>query len=293
MKLTGKDESWWNLTAMPTHYESQCIPTPLAWFAYNYLPAPAHALSVVATYVIEILLPFFFLVPTQFLSKITFVGQVKLMVMIMLTGNYNFFNFLYILLCLSLTDDSWWLKARYWVTVDQATTLMTLGKLAKAVFHFLAVSGLVTSVVLLGFKGLSSLQNLEAGLNFTHEQFMAFVEGGATVGVYLGLANLAWVAWLGLHNIASISKGYLDWFVKIFFFFTYTTLALAMFGMSIPTFTHGVGIRGNPLNVPKVVTNLNLATSELHLIHSYGLFRYTATVYSRLAFAKSTVVQGP
>ena len=29
------------------------------------------------------------------------------MVVIMLTGNYNFFNFLFMGLCLSLADDSW------------------------------------------------------------------------------------------------------------------------------------------------------------------------------------------
>ena len=29
------------------------------------------------------------------------------MVLIMLTGNYNFFNFIYIALCLSLADDTW------------------------------------------------------------------------------------------------------------------------------------------------------------------------------------------
>ena len=33
--------------------------------------------------------------------------QVFLMVVIMLTGNYNFFNFLFMGLCLSLADDSW------------------------------------------------------------------------------------------------------------------------------------------------------------------------------------------
>ena len=30
-----------------------------------------------------------------------------LMIIIMLTGNYNFFNFLFMALCLSLADDSW------------------------------------------------------------------------------------------------------------------------------------------------------------------------------------------
>ena len=35
------------------------------------------------------------------------------MVIIMLTGNYNFFNFLFMGLCLSLADDSWLAPGRY------------------------------------------------------------------------------------------------------------------------------------------------------------------------------------
>ena len=31
VKLTGGDKAWWGLTAMPTHYESQCLPTQLSW----------------------------------------------------------------------------------------------------------------------------------------------------------------------------------------------------------------------------------------------------------------------
>lgn len=31
VKLTGGDRAWWGLTAMPTHYESQCLPTFPAW----------------------------------------------------------------------------------------------------------------------------------------------------------------------------------------------------------------------------------------------------------------------
>ncbi len=31
VKLTGGDEAWWGLTALPVHYESQCLPTFPAW----------------------------------------------------------------------------------------------------------------------------------------------------------------------------------------------------------------------------------------------------------------------
>ena len=91
---------------MPTHYSSQCLPSPLAWQA-ALLPAWIHKLSVLSTFIIEIPLTFFFFAPSSALRKLTFYCQVMLMAMIMLTGNYNFFNILYIGLCLSVADDSW------------------------------------------------------------------------------------------------------------------------------------------------------------------------------------------
>lgn len=50
VKLTSGCPTWWGLTALSVHYESQCIPTPLAWYTHH-LPAWLHAVGVVATYV--------------------------------------------------------------------------------------------------------------------------------------------------------------------------------------------------------------------------------------------------
>ena len=107
VKLTSGCDVWWGLTAMPTHYFSQCLPTPLAWWAATLLPDWMHKLSVVSTFIIEIPFTFLFFAPFSALRKLTFFNQIFLMVVIMLTGNYNFFNFLFIALCLSLAEDSW------------------------------------------------------------------------------------------------------------------------------------------------------------------------------------------
>ena len=50
----------------------------------------------------------FFFAPTVFLKQLTFAAQWSLMLLIMATGNYNFFNILYGALCLSFADDRWW-----------------------------------------------------------------------------------------------------------------------------------------------------------------------------------------
>ena len=60
--------------ALPTHYESQCIPTPLAWNAFQ-LPEIFQKLSVAGTYFIEIGLVFLFFAPTSHMRKLSCLHQ--------------------------------------------------------------------------------------------------------------------------------------------------------------------------------------------------------------------------
>eukprot|EP00731_Ephydatia_muelleri_P007160 Em0003g1408a len=107
VKLTSLCPTWWALTALNYHYESQCIPTPLSWY-FHQLPEWVQKLSVVGTYFIEICVPLLFFVPVRSLRVFSAWSQVFLQVLIILTGNYNFFNFVTISLCISLLDDDFW-----------------------------------------------------------------------------------------------------------------------------------------------------------------------------------------
>ncbi|CAH8486749.1 unnamed protein product [Dicrocoelium dendriticum] len=105
VKLRSNCPAWWSLQALHWHYQSQCIPTPLAWY-FHHLPGWFHSLSVASTFIIEILVPLLFFVPLKPVRLFCFYSQVLLQVFIILTGNYNFFNLLTIALCYSLlTDD--------------------------------------------------------------------------------------------------------------------------------------------------------------------------------------------
>ncbi|CAN0095861.1 unnamed protein product [Bubo scandiacus] len=104
VKLTSRCPTWWGLTALTYHYETQCIPTPGAWFAHQ-LPVWFQKFSVVATYVIEIAIPLLFFAPVRRLRLFAFYSQVLLQLLIILTGNYNFFNMLTIVLAFSLLDE--------------------------------------------------------------------------------------------------------------------------------------------------------------------------------------------
>lgn len=61
--------------ALTYHYETQCIPTPLAWFAHQ-LPVWWQKLSVVGTFVIEIMVPPLFFSPLRRLRLGAFYMQV-------------------------------------------------------------------------------------------------------------------------------------------------------------------------------------------------------------------------
>lgn len=104
VKLTSRCPAWWGLTALTYHYETQCLPTPASWFAHH-LPVWLHKLSVVATFLIEIAMPPLFFVPARRLRLAAFYSQVLLQVLIIITGNYNFFNLLTLVLTTALLDD--------------------------------------------------------------------------------------------------------------------------------------------------------------------------------------------
>lgn len=113
IKLLSNDPSWHNLTALSFHYFTQPLPTPLAWYAAQ-LPAWFQKLSTAVVFAIELPLPFLMLGPRR-LKQIAAVGVILLQLLIILTGNYNFFNLLAIALCLFLFDDAFfnrWLPKR-------------------------------------------------------------------------------------------------------------------------------------------------------------------------------------
>jgi predicted DCC family thiol-disulfide oxidoreductase YuxK len=103
VKLLSRDPSWHHLTALNFHYETQPLPTWIAWYAHQ-LSAWFQAGCVVAMFVVELLVPFLIFAPRR-IRHFGCGALVLLQVGIMATGNYCFFNLLVIVLCLSLLDD--------------------------------------------------------------------------------------------------------------------------------------------------------------------------------------------
>lgn len=76
-------------SALNYHYETQCIPTPLSWYAHQ-LPEWWQKLSVVATYVIEIAVPFMFFSPVRLHRLFAFYAEVSGLLFIYSVIKYMF-----------------------------------------------------------------------------------------------------------------------------------------------------------------------------------------------------------
>ncbi len=102
----ASDEVWRNLTALNFHYETQPLPTSLGWYVHQ-LPEGFQKASVIGMFAAELVVPFVIFAPRR-LRTIGCIGLVGLQMLIILTGNYCFFNLLTIALCLLLIDDVTW-----------------------------------------------------------------------------------------------------------------------------------------------------------------------------------------
>jgi predicted DCC family thiol-disulfide oxidoreductase YuxK len=103
VKLLSGDPNWRNLTALTFHYQTQPLPTWIGWYAQQ-LPLWFQKFSCAAMFAIELGAPFLIFAP----RRIRFLGAAlvaSLQILILLTGNYTFFNLLTLALCLLLLDD--------------------------------------------------------------------------------------------------------------------------------------------------------------------------------------------
>ena len=151
VKLLSGDPLWRNLTALSVHYETQPLPTWIGWYAHQ-LPMWAHKISCVLMFVIELIVPFFIFTP-RWLRVWAFPPLVGLQVFILLTGNYCFFNWLAIALCLFLLDDE--MLRRPIVVVPALSRRMTLVKnIGPGIVA--AVIGLLSLVPVISMSGFRS-----------------------------------------------------------------------------------------------------------------------------------------
>jgi predicted DCC family thiol-disulfide oxidoreductase YuxK len=106
VKLASGDLSWRHFRALEFHFETQPLPAWTSWYAHHASDTVLRA-ATLGTLLVEGLAPFLIFAP----RRIRFVGAALiagLQVAVMATGNYAFFNWLTLALCVLLLDDGVW-----------------------------------------------------------------------------------------------------------------------------------------------------------------------------------------
>ncbi|EDV28848.1 uncharacterized protein TRIADDRAFT_18249 [Trichoplax adhaerens] len=286
VKLTSECPTWWKLTALTIHYESQCIPTPLAWYAHQ-LPVWFQKFSVVMTYVIEIALPFLFFSPIRSLRLISFYGQLLLQILIILTGNYNFFNLLTIGLCISLLDENYLAK---WFSVDKEPTDKGTGALPTGVQRFIGwIKWLLTAWAMLMLcywvqrlftvRFMEGNQPITCKIAFTKASFNSALVSAMPITVWIGSISLLAEILTTIKNSIIAPNNVGQKFFTTLKSSVYIIAAIVLFCISLNT--HCVLDPKLQKSLSPVIKKWYDDSKSLEISNPYGLFRSMTGVGGR------------
>jgi predicted DCC family thiol-disulfide oxidoreductase YuxK len=157
VKLFSGDPAWRHLTALSFHYETQPLPTPLAWWAH-LLPPDFQIVSCLFMFGVELVVPFLIWGPRRF-QAFAFGPLVLLQLLIALTGNYCFFNLLTLGLCFfALEDAAWPLSWKNFFLQDRPSGRKSRYLSPWIRIPFLGAVLLVSGVQLLAIFGWTGLE---------------------------------------------------------------------------------------------------------------------------------------
>ncbi|XP_050408218.1 lipase maturation factor 2 isoform X2 [Patella vulgata] len=275
VKLNSKCPTWWGLTALTHHFETQCIPTTFAWFWHQF-PTWFLKLSCALTYVIEIPIPFLFFAPVRSLRIFAFFAQLLLQVCIIITGNYNFFNLLTITLCIPLLDDKFFGERE--------------SRKKKGSWSVLRlISNIVAPLAVLGYLGYQTIRLFSIKLNndntidskiaFTERDFSKWLEFIMPYTIGLGIISLGYEVLMVLISCLVYEKKMLMKFWSVLQAVIFASLAVGMFTLSLVPHSRLDG-KTHSLLWPSVHT-WHKKLDTFRITDSYGLFRVMTGVKGR------------
>ncbi|XP_066448310.1 lipase maturation factor 2 isoform X2 [Eleutherodactylus coqui] len=273
VKLTSRCPTWWGLTALTYHYETQCIPTPVAWYAHQ-LPVWFQKLSVVATYVIEMGVPWLFFLPSRRLRQFSFYAQILLQVLIVITGNYNFFNLLTLVLCFSLLDD------QHSKPGSKGRKGRRFSMKSFAVLFDLLVFGLLGFWTVKYFELQINWEkyHVESKTAFTYHDFLQWLRTLTFPSIWIAAVSLGWEILKGMYRSASL-RGFFWKLWATIQWAIFSFAAVGMFVVSLVPYTY-IDFETNGQLWPSV-HRMFKAVDDYQLVNSYGLFRRMTGVGGR------------
>lgn len=106
IKLRG-DPCWRDLTCLIYHYETQPVPHVLSWLLHQ-APPWFHRAGTLFNHVVELLVPWFLLVHKPWLRHWAAALTILFQVILILSGNLSFLNWLTIAVAVGCIDDGVW-----------------------------------------------------------------------------------------------------------------------------------------------------------------------------------------
>jgi hypothetical protein len=103
VKLASGDQQWRHLTALDEYYQNGPLPTWIGWYV-QHLPHWFHALTVVATLGMELVLVWMLFMPRPW-RILCFFLVTPWQIVVILTANYAFLNYIVLALGFLLLDD--------------------------------------------------------------------------------------------------------------------------------------------------------------------------------------------
>lgn len=160
IKLRG-DSCWRDLTCLYYHYETQPIPNPLSPLLH-FMPWWFHQLGTVWNHCVELVAPWFAFGPRR-LRHAAGIVLVAFQVILILSGNLSFLNWVTIIPALACFDDSWLLRVLPERLTHRALQAKAEAKISRA--QRVAVPGLVLLVAALSYFPIANLLSNRQAMN--------------------------------------------------------------------------------------------------------------------------------
>lgn len=97
------DPCWRDLTCLYYHYETQPLPNPLSWY-FHRVPKSMHRFSALVSHFIQVIVPFALFAP-QPIAAIAGALLISQQLLLIVSGNYSWLNWLTVVLGFSALDD--------------------------------------------------------------------------------------------------------------------------------------------------------------------------------------------
>ncbi|XP_011501020.1 PREDICTED: lipase maturation factor 2-like [Ceratosolen solmsi marchali] len=287
IKLTSDCPLWWKLDALSVYFESQCIPTPLAWYAHH-LPSWYLRLNTVGANILELVIPFLFFFPIKKVRVIAFYLQLILQIHIITTGNYNFFNLLTICLSISLLDDHFFYRKKS--KAEKSRIFYYLSTIICIVLY----TGIFYSTYVYYNLKFTKDWSISSQIGFTKEQFNNILSRFIPISVYVALISLSFTVANGVTNSVMNVKGVKRKITTTLITLLYSTIVAFIFAVSVVPYTVSLYPKLN-MTLPVQLKEIHSKINHLQLTNSYGIFRKITGVNGRpeIIIEGSNNIEGP